>query len=1085
MTILKRTAKVETLKEFSFGKCRFIRHLSLLLVCSSLSCVQVVQAKKSKDLSVEEVTQQKTKVKGVITDDVGEPLAGATVQLQGTTQGVIADMDGRYEMEVPAKCKLVVSYIGMITKIVDYNGEKELNVALVSNVKELDEVAVVAFARQKKESVIASISTVKPSDLKVPSSNLTTAFAGRVAGLVSFQTSGEPGQDNASFFVRGITSFGRDAKKDPLILIDGVELTTDDLARMNTDDIASFSIMKDAAATALYGARGANGVIAVTTKEGREGKISVNARIENSFSSPTRMIDLADPITYMYMHNEAVKTRDPLGQAIYSSEKIYMTERGLYPEIFPATDWYATMFKNVTTNQRANLSLSGGGSVARYYVAVNFTQDNGSLKVDKRNNFNSNIDLKKIAVRSNINLKLTKTTDFAIRLSSTFDDYRGPIDGGEKMYFKVIRANPVMFKPYYQADERYSYAKHILFGNFGHAGYINPYAEAMKGYQDHSKNQMIVQFEGKQDLGMFTEGLSARAMFNISRFSEYKVDRAYSPYFYDIQAYNLANNTYWLRRLNPGSGTEYLSYSPHGRNIDTKYYLEAALEYNRLFNEKHSVGALFVYTMRSEKTAIAINSDTQQEDLQLSLPGRNVGLAGRLAYNYDTRYFAEFNFGYNGSERFAENNRFGFFPSGVVGWMISNEDFFASLQDRITALKIRGSYGLAGNDAIGSGNDRFYYLSNVDLAAGRNVNWGSNMNYNPGGTAAGVNILRYANNSIGWEKSYKTNLALEMSHKAGFSTIVELFREKRENILIERVIPNTMGIVPDVKANLGKAKSRGVDIELNYEKSFSRDFWMTGQGTFTYTKNEVIEWEEPDYAATPWRSRVGYSGGQEWGYIAERLFMDEEEVRNSPTQFGNYMAGDIKYRDVNGDGRISELDMVPIGYPTNSPEMIYGFGLSTGYKGVDFSFFFQGTARRSFFMDYEYMTPFLNGKYTDGGTGQTAVIKEIADSYWSEDNRNPYAFWPRLSTTEEVNNRQKSTWYLQDASFIRLKSVELGYTLPDNLLKKFYLSNLRVYVSGTNLFCWSPFKLWDPEMAGNGFGYPLQRVINVGINIGL
>ncbi|HCC52106.1 MAG TPA: SusC/RagA family TonB-linked outer membrane protein, partial [Porphyromonadaceae bacterium] len=478
-------------------------------------------------------------------------------------------------------------------------------------------------------------------------------------------------------------------------------------------------------------------------------------------------------------------------------------------------------------------------------------------------------------------------------------------------------------------------------------------------------------------------------------------------------------------------------------------------------------------------------SDTQQEDLQLSLPGRNVGLAGRLAYNYDTRYFAEFNFGYNGSERFAENNRFGFFPSGVVGWMISNEDFFASLQDRITALKIRGSYGLAGNDAIGSGNDRFYYLSNVDLAAGRNVNWGSNMNYNPGGTAAGVNILRYANNSIGWEKSYKTNLALEMSHKAGFSTIVELFREKRENILIERVIPNTMGIVPDVKANLGKAKSRGVDIELNYEKSFSRDFWMTGQGTFTYTKNEVIEWEEPDYAATPWRSRVGYSGGQEWGYIAERLFMDEEEVRNSPTQFGNYMAGDIKYRDVNGDGRISELDMVPIGYPTNSPEMIYGFGLSTGYKGVDFSFFFQGTARRSFFMDYEYMTPFLNGKYTDGGIGQTAVIKEIADSYWSEDNRNPYAFWPRLSTTEEVNNRQKSTWYLQDASFIRLKSVELGYTLPDNLLKKFYLSNLRVYVSGTNLFCWSPFKLWDPEMAGNGFGYPLQRVINVGINIGL
>jgi TonB-linked SusC/RagA family outer membrane protein len=1050
----------------------------VLWLCFSLGCLPFAGAAEKRELSVAEVAQQKVKVSGVILDEGGESLPGATVQIQGTTQGVITDIDGRFtDFEVPATCKLVFSYLGMVTKVVDYNGERELTVTLESNAKELEEVAVVAFSRQKKESVLASISTVKPSELRVPSSNLTTAFAGRVAGLISYQQSGEPGQDNASYFIRGITSFGADSKKDPLILIDGVELESDDLARMNTDDIASFSIMKDATATALYGARGANGVIMVTTKEGREGKVAVNARLETSFSSATKMIETADPVTFMKMHNESVKTRDPLGLNIYSSEKIYMTERGLYPDIFPATDWYDLMFKDVTNNYRGNISLSGGGTIARYYVAVNYTQDNGNLTVDKRNNFNSNIDLKKISVRSNVNLKLTPTTDMAIRLSANFDDYRGPIDGGAATYRKVIRANPVMFKPYYEPDETFSYAKHILFGNFGNAAYVNPYADALRGYRDESKNTMLVQFEGKQDLAMILEGLKARVMFNIDRSSEYKVDREYFPFYYDIQSYNLSQNSYKLRRLNPTGGTEFLSYFPHSRSIDTKYYLEATLEYNSLLAEKHGLNVLTVYTMSTKNKSSA-------EDLQLSLPNRNIGLAGRLAYNYDLRYFGEFNFGYNGSERFAENNRWGFFPSVGVAWLVSNEAFFEPLKDKVEAFKLKATYGLNGLDQIGDDRDRFYYLSNVTLYADRDVNWGTNMSYNPGG----VNVSRYANFSIGWEKSYKMNGGIEITLNNGFSTIIDIFRERRENILIDRIIPNTMGIIPAVKANLGKAESKGVDVELNYEKSFNKDFWIMGRGTFTYAKSKVVEWEEPDYSATPWLSKVGYSVKQRWGLIAERLFVDDEEVRNSPTQFGSYAAGDIKYRDVNGDGVISELDAVPIGHP-DVPEINYGFGPSMGYKNLDFSFFFTGSGRQSFWFDLGKITPFMNGNYSgdeaDGRLGQTAIIQAFADSYWSESHRDPYAMWPRLSNIYVPNNMMQSTWFMQDATFLRLKNVEIGYTLPGDWLKRFNLTNLRVYLSGTNLMYFSRFKLWDPEMAGNGLGYPVQRVINVGINIGL
>ncbi|GHT69554.1 SusC/RagA family TonB-linked outer membrane protein [Bacteroidia bacterium] len=1022
--------------------------------------------------SVSLFSQTGTKLKGTVLDGEGEPLIGATILIQGSGKGAVTDIEGRYELDnVPLDSKLLIKYLGMADKEIIYKGEKEINIVLESKANELEELEVVAFSRQKKGSVVASITTVKPSELKVPSSNLTTAFAGRVAGLISYQSSGEPGQDNASFFIRGITTFGASAKKNPLILIDGMELSSEELSRLNTDDIASFSVLKDASATALYGARGANGIIMVTTKEGHEGKVAVKARLESSFSSATEMIKTADPVTFMRMHNEAVKTRDPLGMAIYSEEKILMTERGLYPDQYPAVDWYNYMFEDVVNNYRANLSFSGGGSIARYYVAASIARDNGNIKVDKRNNFNSNISLVKYNIRSNVNVNLTKTTELINRLNVQFDDYTGPYSSGSEMYEMIMATNPVLFKPYYEPDEHYSYAKHILFGNSGSGTYLNPYAESLKGYRDYSKNTLLTQFELKQNLSMITDGLKVRALVNMDRYSEYNIYRQYQPFYYNISSYDKSTGDYKLTRLNT-NGTENIDYLGSGLGVNTTFYLEAATDYNRTFNEKHGVSGLLVYTMRQYKVGAAPN-------LQLSLPNRNVGFAGRFAYNYDSRYFLELDFGYNGSERFATKKRYGFFPALAGGWMISSEQFFEKLKDFLPTLKLKGSYGISGQDAIGNDYDRFYYLSQVNLQGSREINWGTQMNYNPGG----IIVSRYANDEIGWETAYIGNIGLEFQTKGGLNGNFEVYHQRRKNILIDRVIPSTMGILPEVKANLGVGESKGVDLELNYEKTVNKNLWLIGRGSFTFTRAKVLEWEEPDYSGTPWLSRVGKSPNQGWGYIAERLFIDDAEVANSPAQFGTYLAGDIKYRDVNRDGKISALDQVPIGYPTE-PELNYGFGLTAGYKGFDLSVFFSGLGRKSFWINTFSTAPFVNSLWWNRD-GNNAVLQYIADNYWSESNRNSYAFWPRLSTQYVTNNGQTSTWFMQDGSFLRLKTAELGYAIPAKILKKFNLSELRIYANGLNLYSWRTFKLWDPEMGGNGLGYPLQRVINFGISIGL
>lgn len=1024
--------------------------------------------------TVAAVAQTKT-VKGVIyEEETGEPMPGATVSVEGSTRGVMTDLDGSFELTgVKPTDKLKFECLGKETQVLQVGTMTNFVVKLKNAANELDEVTVVAFGKQRKESVIGSISTVDVKTLKVPSSNLTTALAGNVAGVIAYQRTGEPGQDNADFFVRGITTFG--ANTSPLILIDNIELTSTDLARLQPDDIESFSIMKDATATALYGARGANGVIFVTTKRGQEGPAKIFARVETSISAPTDVVELADPVTYMKSYNEAISTRDPLGELMYTYDKIEQTGKpGANRLIYPANDWYDMLFKDFATSYRANVSARGGGKVATYYVSGAYTEDTGVLKVDKRNSFNNNIDDKNYTLRSNVDINVTPTTKLAVRLTGNFRDYQGPLNGGSDVYRQIMHSDPVLFPAYYPVDDEHVGIQHIMFGNYEDGSYINPYANLVKGYKNYQRSQMIAAVQLEQDLKFITKGLSFMTLFNLTRLSEFTVNRQFNPYWYRLDRYDSYTGEYHVNRINE-NGTDYLTYSESGKTVRNTMYSETRLNYNRSFG-KHDVTGLLVFTASESLTANA-------GSLQLSLPSRNAGLSGRFTYGYDKRYFVEYNFGYNGSERFHKSHRWGFFPSAGLAWMMSNEKWFKPLTKVVSNLKLRYSYGLVGNDNIGSSSNRFYYLSEMSMNnSGLGASFGEtrNVSYN------GIGVVRYANEAITWEKSYKSNYALELGLFKKLDIIAEYFTEHRTDIFMRRAdIPNTMGLQAAVYGNIGQARSKGIDIQADYKQAWASGLWASARANFTYSTGKYDVYEEPTYPES-YRQHAGRSIRQTWGYIAERLFVDDEDAANSPSQaaFGSqYGGGDIKYTDVNGDGVITNADMVPIGYPT-SPEIIYGFGVSLGHKGFDFSVFFQGLGRESFWID---ATSAYSTKYNKYGTAPFVnngqLLKAYSDSHWSEDNRDIYALYPRYSAYENHNNTQVSTWWMRDGSFVRLKQMEFGYTLPQKLTNKIHIDNLRVYFQGNNLLCWSKFKLWDPELAGEGFNYPIQRTFNIGVNV--
>lgn len=1068
-----------TIKKMHFYDLDFNLKKKYVLLFLFLPLIQV-HANTVTVSDLTEVTQQQKTISGVVTDEKGESLPGAIVSVKGTKINATTDFEGKFTLAIGDNAKtLVVSFMGFENKEVTIGNAKVFNITLQSSSENLDEIVITGFnTKQKKSSLVSSITSINPKELKGPTSNLTQMMAGRVSGMIAYQRSGEPGSDNSDFFIRGLGTFGT-GKQNPLILIDGIESTSTDMGRLQPDDIELFSVLKDAAASAVYGARGANGVVLIRTKLGKEGKTTFHFRSETRMSSNTKNFNFADNVTYMNLANEASLTRNPQAILPYNQNKIDRTDVGDDPYLYPSNNWINELIKDYTVNQGFNLSASGGGDKARYYIASTYNIDNGVLNVEKINNFNSNIKLRNYSIRTNVDINLTPTTLATIRIYGQFDDYNGPVGGGGRIFNLALWSNPVKFPKVYPANYL-PFIDHPLFGG-AQTGYnsnallINPYAEMVSGYETWKASTIQPQIEIKKDLDGLTKGLSVRAMGYLRRYSFYSVSRKYNPFYYGSSV-NSETGDVQLNVLNDGGkgsiglvGTEYLNYSEGAKNLDSRIYLEAAVNYNRTFNEKHAVSGMLINLMSSFEQGNA-------GSVQNSLPSRNHGISGRFTYGYDDRYLAEFNFGYNGSERFAKGSRYGFFPSVGLAYRISNEKFWESIKSTVTDFKIRGTYGLVGNDQIGNTGDRFFYLSNVNLNDG---NYGAAFGEQFGYYKNGVYIERYANNNIGWEESKQLNLGFDLELFKSLNVTLDVFRQRRTNILETRSsIGTAIGLTATPQTNFGKFESKGLDYSMSYNKQFGKNWWTQLRGNLTYATSKVIATDEISYPEDlSYRSRVGQSGAQVYGYIAERLFIDHEETLNSPTQFGQYTGGDIKYRDVNGDGYLSDKDMVPIGNPT-VPEIIYGFGGTVGYKKFDLSIFFQGAGKTSFFINPENIAPFVLN-----GSSQNGLLKTIADDHWSESNRDSYAFWPRLSDTFVENNNKVSTWWMRDGSFLRLKTLEVGYNAPEKVIQKVGITGLRIYLSGNNLAVWSRFKLWDPEMGGSGLGYPIQSVYNLGIKL--
>lgn len=1000
---------------------------------------------------------------GKVFDNFDETLPGVTVLIRGTTTGTTTDEKGEFSLTVPSDtCVLVFSFIGYKTEEIKIGKSRIITVKMEETEQELDEVVVVAFGQQKKTSMISSIQTVSTKDLKVPSSNLTTAFAGKIPGIISYQTTGEPGNDNAQFFVRGVTTFGY--KTDPLILIDGFEATNNDLARLPPDDIEAFSILKDATATAMYGPRGANGIILVTTKDGKEGPVRMNIRIDTRVTTPTRMNKFVDGVSYMRMYNEATMTRNPNEKPFYSEQKIQATENGDNPMVYPNVQWLDELFKSSTTNTKANINLSGGGNVAKYYVSAGYDHETGLLNVDNRNNFNNNININRFNIRSNVAFKLTRTTILDTRIQGRFESYNGPYRSATEIYNMIMVSNPIDFPTVYEPDKANLHTNHTLFGNAFNAGspMTNPYAEMVMGYQSRDDNTITAMATLSQDLGFITKNLKFQAKASATTWSFYNAKRKYSPYYYMIENYNPISNEYDLFCMNSTSGQAYLGGVEPYRDGTNHYYFEGRLNWDREFG-KHNIGAMTVLTAEQ-----SLLTGGNSSDIFETLPERNLGNSGRFTYDYDTRYFFEFVYGYNGSEKFTGKNKFGFFPSVGVGWLVSNESFWKSLKNTVSLLKLKLTYGKAGNDAIAGRADRFWFLSNISAGSGGAYTWGKSFQTSYGG----YNVNRIGNPDMTWEISDKINLGLELAFfkDEALKVTVDFFKDTRSRIYsIRSNIPSTAGWSTSPSGNTGQAKSQGIDGSIDLQHSFNKNFWITGRFNLTYSTNKYTYLDELNYPHE-YLKHTGRPINQLYGLMAERLFVDQAEINHSPKQeFGLYMAGDIKYKDINKDGVVNSYDIVPMGFP-RVPEIQYGFGMSSGYKKFDFSFFFQGNARTSFFMDPAAITPFVNRRNS---------LSFVADSYWSESNPDVHALFPRLSTSIINNNSQSSSWWLRDGSFLRLKTLEAGYNY-DGLAS---LSNIRVYFSCENVFIISAFKLWDPEVGSYGLNYPLNRTFNLGVQL--
>ena len=993
----------------------------------------------------------------VISSADNQPIVGANIYVEGTNVGTTTDAGGNYKLTLPASAKTVtVSFLGYDTKKIsvrDIHLFKLITLADASN--KLEDVVVVGFGVQKKESLVGAVQSVKPSDLQTSSSNLSTSFSGKIAGVIAVQKSGEPGADGANFWIRGISTFG--SGQSPLLILDGVEITNQMLNNIPPETIESFSVLKDATATALYGSRGANGVMIITTKNGRDSeKMTINLRAEFGASAPTRVPKVADGITYMETFNEARTTRGE--KPYYSNEKIMGTKLGLDPYVYPNVDWYDMLFKDCTFNQNFNFNMTGGAKKIDYFLNASVYNENGIMRKPEASKFDTNINAQKYLFQANVSADATKTTRVSLKMNTQLHYRHAPIQSVSDLFAYAMTGMPCEFPATLPGEESDTFVRFGTNNAWNSGFFTNPYAQLCRGYGDQFRGHFTSALTVNQNLDFITKGLSATGMATFYNRVYSAVYRSFTPFMYQLTDYNIdeaGNYSYTSNSTN--TGTTYLG-TTRGKDGYRELAFQAKIDYARTFG-KHDVGATIVY-MQKER-----NMNISDEQEYAALPYRQQGLAGRVTYGFDKRYLFEANFGYNGSENFAAGKRFGFFPSVAVGWVISNEPFWKGIKEQVNLFKLRASYGLVGNDVISKDYaDRFPYLTTVDMGQGYDVYIGNNFE-----RKYGPILSVYGNPNATWEESRKLDIGVEIGLFDSLNIIFDWFKEKRSGIFMQRTsLPSTFGMSGITPwANIGKVDNSGVDISVDYNKAFSKDLILSLRGTFTYAHNEIVEMDEPKYKWA-YQYKAGHPINSIQCLIAEGLFRDEEEIASSPSQdiyATTYpiRPGDVKYRDLNNDKIIDDNDMCWTGNPT-VPEIIYGFGFSLKYKGFDCSAFFQGQGKVSILM-YNYH-PFATA-----ATPGSGLMQWIADEHWSEDDPNPKALYPRLSPLWNNNNTKASTLYVRNGKMLRLKTAEIGYTYK----------KMRVYVSGTNLLTFAPFKYWDPEKgSGNGLGYPLQRTYNLG-----
>lgn len=1022
-----------------------------------------------------EQQQNKRKISGRVTDIKGEPLIGVNVTVDGDANGTITNMDGLYEIFVTKKSVVLkFTYIGFKTSEIRTNASTNIyDVTLEEQVNELEETVIVGYGTQRKISNIGAQSSMKMEDIKTPSASLTTTLAGRLAGVVAVQRTGEPGKDAADIWIRGISTPNTSS---PLVLVDGVERSFNDI---DPEDIESLTTLKDASATAVYGVRGANGVILIKTKPGKVGKPTVSADYYESFTRFTKMVDLADGITYMNAANEAMRN-DGIATK-YTEDQIRNTIAGKDPYLYPNVDWLKEIFNDWGHNRRVNVNVRGGSEKVAYYASVSYFNETGMTVTDKNiDTYDSKMKYSRYNFTTNLNIDVTPTTKVEIGAQGYLGEGNYPAISSADLYNAAMSISPVEYpKMFFVNGEAF------VPGTSTNNNFNNPYSQATRrGYDNLTKNQIYSNLRVTQDLDMLTKGLKLTAMYAFDVYNEIHVhqDRAESTYnFLDTSVPYDMNGQPILQRIYEGSNV--LSYKQETSG-NKKTYLEASLNYDRTFNDDHRVSALFLFNQQSKLLY-------PKGTLEDAIPYRMMGIAGRATYSWKDRYFAEFNIGYNGAENFSPKHRFGTFPAFGVGWVVSNEKFWQPLSKAVSFLKIRYTDGKVGNSEVS--DRRFMYLDQMK----ENGDYG--YKFGPNGTKwSGYETVNMAVDLI-WEESRKQDLGIDLKlFNDDLSIVFDLFKERRENILLKREhsIPSFLGYNTSAPyGNIGIIENKGFDGTIEYNKRINKDWVIALRGNVTFNKDKWIQGELPEQKYE-WMNQYGHNINGVKGYVAEGLFTQTEiddmarweslsdankAITPKPfaSQFGTVKAGDIKYKDLNNDGQIDAYDQTYISRG-DVPTTVYGFGFTVGWKDLSVGMMFQGVAGAERVLNGSSVNPF------NGGGGSGNLYSNIGDR-WTEENPDQNAFYPRLSygseTTSNINNFQKSTWWVRNMNFLRLKTLQISYNLPKPWVNKVHLKNAAVYVMGTNLFTLSRFKLWDPELnTDNGASYPNTTSYSVGIN---